>query len=134
MDYKYRLNTYCKDDITKIEKYDKALADNFKGWEIHHKLELTLAGEHACTKDDLIRMNMYYNRPYFELIFLTRSEHRQLHNNTNYYKKQMSKAKKGHAVSSITRNKIGNKHKGMLKDLTWKVINGKRVWLPKEVV
>lgn len=134
MDYMFRLHTYCKDDITKIENYELAKADNFKGWEIHHRLEITLDGEHACTKDDLIRMDMYYNRPYFELIFLTRSEHRLLHHNTTYYKNIMSKAKKGHKVDNATRIKIGASHIGKHKDLTWKVINGKRVWLSKEGV
>ena len=130
----FRLHTYCKDDITKIENYELAKADNFKGWEIHHRLELTLEGDHARTKEDLIRMNMYYNRPYFELIFLTRSEHRTLHHNTTYYKDIMSKAKQGHKVSNTTRSKISARHIGKHKDLTWKVINGKRVWLSKEGV
>lgn len=134
MDYMWRLNTYCKDDITKIENYELAKADNFKGWEIHHRLELTLDGEHACSANDLERMNMYYNRPYFELIFLTRSAHRQLHNNTSYYKNTMSKAKKGHFVSDATRIKMRAKAKGRYKDFTWKTINGKRVWIPKECV
>lgn len=132
MDYIVRLHTYCKDDITKIENYEQAKSDNFKGWEIHHRLELTLDGEHACTADELIRLNMYYNRPYFELIFLKRSEHRALHNNTSYYKNIMSKVKKGHAVSDITRNRISVGHIGIHKGLTWKVINSKRVWLAKE--
>lgn len=134
MDYLYRLHTYCKDDITKIENYELAKADNFKGWVIHHRLELTLDNELACTTNDLIRMYMYYNRPYYELIFLTRSEHSRLHNNTTYYKNTMSKAKKGHKVDDTTRRKIGAGHIGKHKDLTWKVIDGKRVWLPKEGV
>ena len=29
---------YCK-DYENIENYDKALADNFKGWHCHHRLE-----------------------------------------------------------------------------------------------
>lgn len=48
MNYMIRLRTYCRDNITKIENYELAKADNFKGWEIHHRLELTLDGEHAC--------------------------------------------------------------------------------------
>lgn len=133
MEYKYRLLEYCK-EYQKIENYELAKADNFKGWEIHHRLELTLDGEHAYTKDDLVRMNMYYNRPYFELIFLTRSEHRLLHHNTTYYKNIMSKAQKGHKVDNATRSKLSASHIGKHKGLTWKVINGKRVWLPKEGV
>ena len=58
MDYMYRLHTYCKDDITKIENYELTKADNFKGWVIHHMLELTLDNELACTTNDLIRMDI----------------------------------------------------------------------------
>ena len=30
---------YCSECETLIENYDKAKADNFKGWELHHRLE-----------------------------------------------------------------------------------------------
>ena len=62
-----------------IENYDKALADEFKGWMLHHRLECTLDGEFAHSADELKRMGMYYNRPYYELIYLTHSEHSKLH-------------------------------------------------------
>lgn len=74
------IRKFCKDDYTKIENYELAKADNFKDWCIHHRLELTLDNEYAKSREDLIRMGMYYNRPYFELIFLKRSEHQILHN------------------------------------------------------
>ncbi len=73
------VKSYCRDDISKIENYELAKADNFVGWECHHRLELTLDGEHAHSREDLKRMNMYYNRPYFELIYLRRTEHCKLH-------------------------------------------------------
>lgn len=79
MKYTSVLNKYCK-DYTKIENYDKALADNFKGWVCHHRLETTLDGKEAHTPESLQRLNMYYNRPHFELIFMRRSEHIALHN------------------------------------------------------
>ena len=44
MEYKYRLLEYCK-EYQKIENYELAKADNFKGWEIHHRLEITLDGK-----------------------------------------------------------------------------------------
>lgn len=76
----YIQNLYCRDeDQHLIENYELAKADNFKGWHIHHRLELTLNGEFAHTPDELKRMGMYYNRPYFELIFLTKSEHQRIH-------------------------------------------------------
>lgn len=132
MEYKRRLESYCS-EYWKIENYELAKADNFKGWECHHRLELTINGEFAHTIEELIRLNMYYNRPHYELIFLTISEHRQLHHKTDYYRNQMSKAKKGHTVSNEARIKMSAKAKGRFKGLKWKVIDGKRVWY-KEVV
>lgn len=66
-----------------IENYDKALADNFEGWDIHHRLETHTSDSElrpvAITRDELIALDMYYARPASELIFLTRSEHTKLH-------------------------------------------------------
>ena len=73
------LNRYCK-EYWKIENYDKAERDNFEGWVIHHRLQISITGEEVHTAESLKRLNMYYNRPYFELIFLTANEHRALHN------------------------------------------------------
>ena len=70
---------FCKDDISKIENYELAVKDKSM-WHCHHRLELTLNNEKAHSKEDLIRLEMYYNRPYFELIFLKSSDHRKLHN------------------------------------------------------
>ena len=67
-----------------IENYDKAASDHFRGWHIHHRLELTISGEPALSKADLIRMNMYYRRPYFELIYLPAPVHCSLHNAKPY--------------------------------------------------
>ena len=71
---------YCKDDISLIENYDKAIADNTQKWHLHHRLELTMDNDYALSKQDLIRYGMYYKRPYFELIFMTEAEHKSLHN------------------------------------------------------
>ena len=95
---RYNFKYYCK-DFENIENYQKALADNFKGWDCHHRKEVELS------RKELISIGMYYNRPASELIFLTRSEHRSLHNKGNTYfngkhhteeaKKKMSEEKKG---------------------------------------
>ena len=34
-----RYKRICKDDISLAENYNLALADNFKGWVMHHRLE-----------------------------------------------------------------------------------------------
>lgn len=76
----YTAKRYCKDDISKIENYEQAMNDKTKTWDCHHRLELTINGEHSHTKDELIRLEMYYDRPYFELIFLKPKDHQALHN------------------------------------------------------
>lgn len=79
MKYTTKLRKYCK-EYEKIENYELAAADNFKGWDLHHRLELTLEGEFAHTWKELDRLDMYWDRPYFELIFLRRCEHTRIHN------------------------------------------------------
>lgn len=109
-------HTYCKDDITKIENYDKAINDTTQTWHLHHRLELTLDGEFAHTKEDLIRMNMYCKRPYFELIFLTKYEHIRLHRTVQPCsadtRKKLSDASKGRTVSDETKLKMSEALKG----------------------
>lgn len=97
----YNAQRFCKDDISLIENYDKAIADNTQMWDCHHKLELTLDGEFAHTADELIRLNMYFNRPYFELIFLTHADHTRLH-----------KPMKGRHCSEQHKQRISNSNKG----------------------
>lgn len=87
---------YCK-DYENIENYNKALADNFVGWECHHRLEThTSDGERRLvdiTRKELIALDTYYDRPSEELIFLTKSEHKTLHH-------------KGKKLSEETRKKL----------------------------
>ena len=75
---------YCiPEEIEQIENYELAKSDNFKGWHIHHRLETHNSdGERRLVNlsmAELIALDMYYNRPSSELIFLTISEHRSLH-------------------------------------------------------
>lgn len=142
---KSKARKYCKDNISKIENYDKAMADTTQTWQCHHRLELTLDGEFALTTEQLKMHDMYYNRPYYELIFLTPTEHRRLHlkHLSDETRKNISEAKKGmnHPFygkhhSDESKRKIGEAAKGRKKPFrgkTWKLINGKRVWIYKEV-
>lgn len=75
-------HSYCKEgEFELIENYELAKNDNFKGWHIHHRLEIH--DDYINSMDDLIMMNLYYNRPPEELIFLTKSEHMKLHRRSN---------------------------------------------------
>ena len=66
-------------DEQKVENYNLAKSENFIGWELHHRLELTLDGDRACSAIELINHGMYYHRPYFELIWLTKKDHTAIH-------------------------------------------------------
>lgn len=98
---KHNFKRFCK-DIENVENFEKAKKDNFKGWDCHHRLETHNSdGERRevnISRKELIAIGMYYNRPAEELIFLTVSEHRLLHNegehNPMYGKKLSEETKK----------------------------------------
>ena len=126
---------YCKEP-EKIENYEKAKKDGFVGWECHHRLEThTHDGERRdvdISRKELIALNMYYNRPPEELIFLTIKEHKVFNkgkkrsdetrrklSEANYgkhlseeTKKKMREAKKGKKRSEETREKLREANKG----------------------
>lgn len=116
---------FC-DDIENVENYEKAKADNFVGWDCHHRLEThTSDGERRLVdilKKELIALDMYYNRPANELIFMIRKEHISLHQKGNKhakgcvrseeYRKMLSERMKGTHPSEETRRKLSESHKG----------------------
>ena len=75
---KHNFEKFCK-DYENIENYEKAAADNFKGWHCHHRLETHnsdgIRRDVDITQKELKALDMYYNRPADELIFLTSREH-----------------------------------------------------------
>lgn len=77
---------FCSEDISLIENYQEAINDTTQTWHCHHRLEIEL----DKSGNDLINMNLYYNRPASELIFLTKREHmslhQKIHNNLNHRK------------------------------------------------
>ena len=97
-----RIKKYCCEDISLIENYNEAINDKEQTWEIHHKLEIEL----NKTQKALIEQNLYWKRPASELIFLTRKEHKALHQSihsnfnskgktfTEEHKKRISEARK----------------------------------------
>ena len=111
-----KVQQYCRDDISKIENYDKAIADITQTWDLHHRLEITLDGEFAHTVEELKRLGMYWNRPYFELIFLTHSEHCRLHMEdkalSDEHRQKMSEAKTGKPFTDEHRRKMSEAKKG----------------------
>lgn len=92
-----KVKRYCKEDISKIKNYDKAIADTTQTWHCHHMTETWW----NCTAKELIENECYYNRKACELIFLTPEEHKSLHS-------------KGRILSAETRRKISDSHKGKI--------------------
>lgn len=147
MSYKYCL---CRTPEL-IENYERAIADTTQTWECHHRLETHNSdGERRLvdiSRDELIALDMYYDRPPEELIFMTRLEHIRLHNPNKEHRKHLSEALKGRIISEEWKKKISGTLKGRklseetrkkmseaLKGNTnakgkhWKLVDGKRVW------
>lgn len=135
---------YC-DDIENIENYEKAKADNFVGWDCHHRLEThTSDGEKrliCITIKELKALDMYWHRPANELIFLTVKKHMSLHKRgmkgktgghlSEETKKKISEALKGKPSghkgkhrSEETKRKMSESKKGK----HWKLVDEKRIW------
>lgn len=58
--------SYCKEDISKIENYDKAIADTTQTWECHHRDEVRILPsgmKEIRSSKDLIAMGRYYSCP-----------------------------------------------------------------------
>ena len=119
---KHNFKLYCK-DYENIENYEKAKADNFKNWCCHHRLETHNSdGERRLvdiTTAELQALDMYYDRPAEELIFMKHSEHSSLHKPSDDTKKKMSAALKGENnpmygkhLSEETKNKLSEELKG----------------------
>ena len=115
---KYSFEKYCK-DYKNIENYERAKADNFKGWHCHHRLETHNSDGKRREVDilaaELKALNMYYNRPASELIFLLASEHNALRKVSNITKKKMSEAKKGKHLSEEHKKIISEAGKNTYK-------------------
>lgn len=92
---------FCCEDISKIENYDKAVADTEHIWHCHHRIETIM----NCGVKELKAQGCYYHRPAHDLIFLTREEHISLHRKGNKHnlgkkrsvetRRKMSESKKG---------------------------------------
>ena len=106
---------FCKEP-EKIENYEKAKADNFKGWRCHHRLEThTSDGERRAvdiTPAELQALGMYWYRPASELIFLTISEHSSLHKPSEETRKKIGEAHKGKHHSAESKKKMSDAKKG----------------------
>lgn len=110
---------YCSDDISKIENYEKAIADNTQMWHCHHRLQIQ--GKFKNSTELLKKCGLYYSIPAWQLIFMTHREHISLHNLGKHHtvetKLKMSEAQRGKQFSIETRQKLSEAHCG--KSAIW---------------
>ena len=117
MIYLKNVKKFCRDDISLIENYDKAIADKTQIWDCHHRRETIYSAK------ELIDIGEYYNRPACELIFLTKSEHTRLHHLGKHHsegtRKKISESNNGENNpmfgkhhSAEARKKMSEVHKG----------------------
>lgn len=95
---------YCKDDISLIENYDLAINDKMRTWVCHHRRES------IYSREGLIEIGEYWERPACELIFMTITEHRKLH--------MTGKTISIEAKEKISKSKSGNNNPNFGKHLS----------------
>ena len=95
-----------------IENYEKAKNDPTQIWDIHHRRET------IYTRDGLIEIGEYYNRPAAELIFLTRDDHNNFHKRGTHHsdetkqKMRDSKLNLPEETKDKMRRAVSMSHKG----------------------
>lgn len=91
---------YCCEDISLIENYKEAVNSN-EIYDCHHRLEIDL----KKTPKELQELNLYYNRPANELVFITHADHTRLHQ-TNKIFSQSTKD----LLSDAGKKRVGDKN------------------------
>ena len=114
-----RARLYCRDDLSKIENYDLALADATQIWDCHHRdeiRELPSGMKVYRSKQELIENSRYFQCPANELIFLTHKQHASIHNKGKHLdsdtKRKLSDANKGQTRTAETRRNLSESLKG----------------------
>ena len=113
---------FCKDDISLIENYDKAIADTTQVWDCHHRRETIFS------KADLIEIREYYNRPACELILLTKTEHIRIHHLGKHRSEETCK-KISDALSGKNNPMFGKHHSAEARKKMSELKKGKTPWV-----
>lgn len=115
----YKVSLFCREDANKIEGYEEAIKSE-EQYDCHHRLELHTDGSLRFTADSLKKLDLYYNRPACELVFLPRIEHKRLHTKARWesgqLKKKFGSPRKGmkwsHPMSEEAKENLSLAHKG----------------------
>ena len=123
-------NSYCCEDISLIENYDKAVSDTENIWHCHHRRETI----ENLTSYELIKLDLYYGRPASELVFLTQFDHMSLHNKGKQSrmkgKHHTQESKRKNAIAHIgNKNCLGKKHTEETKRRISENKKGKTTWM-----
>ena len=97
---------YCGEDISAIENYEQAVADQTQTWHCHHRLEIQ--GPFRNSKELLKKCGMYYKVPASQLVFMKPYEHLAMHGTliTDGTRQKRSKASKRKIWSNESREKL----------------------------
>lgn len=115
---------FCCEPLENVENYHEAVSDPTTVWTLHHRDEIrTLPSGMVVRRSmrELMEMGRYYDCPANELIFMRTSDHIKLHR-SGFKRPGVGGHKPG--------TPCGNRE--WLTGRHWKIINGRRTWLPKE--
>ena len=101
-----QVKKYCREDISLIENYDKAMDDKTQTWDCHHRKES------QYSVDELVDIGEYYGVQASDLIFITHSDHSKLHNKLQDHHIGSSNPMFGKHHSEEARKKMSLRHKG----------------------
>lgn len=121
-----RAKKYCCEDISKIENYDKAIADETQTWQCHHRAEILPCGRFS--RKDLDKHDLLFKQPAERLVFLTEYEHKSLHKNHLGYKHSIdTKNKISLAKKGKTSNRKGKKMSIESREKLKKSLTGRKL-------
>ena len=151
---------FCKEDISKIENYEAAMNDSTQTWHCHHRTEIWWNCtrkdliENECYYHRKACELIFLTPSEHHKLHNKGKQHseetrRKISESTKgrstwikgkaiseEYRKKISKSMKGKNKGKIrtgdTIKKISESMKGKNKGKTWKLIDGKRVYFPKE--
>ena len=106
-----QVKKYCSEDISKIENYEQAVADQTQTWDCHHRWET----DRGLSIEELIFCCEYYYVPADRLIFLMKAEHTRQHklgnknslgkHHSDTAKEKISETLSGRKLSAATKEK-----------------------------
>lgn len=107
----YNKKRYCCEDLSLIENYNKTI-DSSDIWDLHHRLETHNSDgqlrSQQLSKQELIELGMYWNRPASELIFLTHADHTRIHSAFINMNKSVSQEVRNKISKSVRNNPEAN--------------------------